>query len=55
MFDESLNAWLIEFNTSAGLFIELPPHRYVVPQLVQTSYDLVLKSHEDPSKLNEIW
>jgi D-alanine-D-alanine ligase-like ATP-grasp enzyme len=31
IFDDEFNAYLIEFNTSAGLYTELPPHRWVVP------------------------
>ena len=31
IFDEDFNCYLIEFNTNAGLYIDLPAHKYVVP------------------------
>lgn len=31
IWDTDLNPFLIEFNTAAGLFMDLPPHHWVIP------------------------
>ncbi|KRX08319.1 hypothetical protein PPERSA_01780 [Pseudocohnilembus persalinus] len=55
MWDEYFNAKLIEFNTSAGLYNELKGHKYVIPQLVQSTLDLILETLSDQSKVREKW
>ena len=55
IWDENRNPYLIEINTSAGLYSLLKAHLYVIPQLVQSSLDLVISTHEHADKLNEQW
>ncbi|EGR28369.1 tubulin-tyrosine ligase family protein, putative [Ichthyophthirius multifiliis] len=55
IFDDKLNAFLIEFNTSAGLFMELQTHFKVIPQLVQSTLDIILESHDKNVDLWDYW
>ncbi|EWS72878.1 tubulin-tyrosine ligase family protein (macronuclear) [Tetrahymena thermophila SB210] len=55
IFDANFNAYIIEYNTSAGLFMELSTHHLVIPQLLQTTLDLILDSHRQNVDLNKYW
>ena len=55
IYDDELKPYLIEFNTSAGLYTILKAHLNVVPQLVQSTLDLILKTHEDMDNLWKVW
>ncbi|KAL4426577.1 hypothetical protein ABPG74_012337 [Tetrahymena malaccensis] len=55
IFDSNFNAYIIEYNTSAGLFMELSTHHLVIPQLLQTTLDLILDSHRQNIDLYKFW
>ncbi|KAL4465184.1 hypothetical protein ABPG72_019338 [Tetrahymena utriculariae] len=55
IFDVNFNAYIIEYNTSAGLFMDLSTHHLVIPQLLQTTLDLILDSHRQNVNLYKFW
>ncbi|KRX09577.1 hypothetical protein PPERSA_09407 [Pseudocohnilembus persalinus] len=55
IWDKNFNAKLIEFNVTPALYTELKPHRYVNPQLVQSTLDLVLETNANQETLRQKW
>ncbi|KRX09578.1 hypothetical protein PPERSA_09408 [Pseudocohnilembus persalinus] len=55
MWDENFNAKLIEVNTKANLLVELKTHKYVFPQMIQSTLDLILETMSDYTTLRTKW
>ncbi|KRW99818.1 hypothetical protein PPERSA_10937 [Pseudocohnilembus persalinus] len=55
MWDKDFNAKLIEVNTNTSLSNETKVYRQVMPQLVQSTLDLILETYDDFDKVREKW
>ncbi|KRX02828.1 hypothetical protein PPERSA_04031 [Pseudocohnilembus persalinus] len=55
IWDDEFNVKLIEINTNISLSLSLNCMQKTNPQLIQTTYDLMLETFSDISKLKEKW
>ncbi|KRX09570.1 hypothetical protein PPERSA_09400 [Pseudocohnilembus persalinus] len=53
--DENLNIKLIELNCNAGLNSDFKCQKYVIPQLIQSNFDLILETQSNLSTLKQKW
>ncbi|KRX00108.1 hypothetical protein PPERSA_07215 [Pseudocohnilembus persalinus] len=55
MWDENFNTKLIEFNTNPGLSKELTTYQQLIPQIVQSTLDLIIETFSEPSQIYKKW